>query len=158
MPANRRSVYLTDHSLKALRLPEPGPEGEDPGRSLSGRLNAIIARYDSVIRRSTPAFSAAEWLAIMDATNGTIFDCSESGSPEILPVWANVADSPGLAKKWKIDGARLVDSLRKLNAAQGAAVVEVIEAYWSLPPGDLGPDDQLARAGAVVVPRPRRGE
>jgi hypothetical protein len=37
----------------------------------------------------------------------------------------------GLAEKWQIDGAALVEKLRALTFAQEVKLVEQIEAWWA---------------------------
>jgi hypothetical protein len=116
--AEKKSVYLADETIKIVGL---------VGDSLSGRINAIVSLYDEIIRREAPEFTFAEWSAICDANNGTLFDDASSRTW----MWANVADSRGLGEKWEIDATKLVDKMRSLSFVQSIAMAEICQRFWS---------------------------
>lgn len=147
MPSNKRSVYLTNQTLAAIGLPVDADDRQ--GWSLSGRLNAVVERYSQIVADAMPEFSRGEWCAIFDANNGTIFD-----EWSLMMIWANVADSPELAEKWKVNVGKLVEKLRGLSKAQAAAVTEAIERFWHH--SELETDEAIAKAGVRVAPAKRR--
>lgn len=101
------------------------------GRGMSHRLAQIADRYQEILRRAAPpALSDGEMNALRDACNGTLHE------PAALirgSLWIGIEDSlpDGLAEKWQIDGAALVEKLRGLTYPQEVALVEQIEAYWA---------------------------
>lgn len=126
MPANRKSVYLTDDTLAELRLPERGGEN-DKSHSLSGRLNIMVARYARLIAEVMPTFTADEWGAIFDANNGP----ADGIMPDSLSmVWANVHDAKGMAEQWGVDVKKLITRMQSLSPAEGIAVLEAIDRFW----------------------------
>lgn len=141
MASNKRSIYLTDDTLAAMGL--PATEEDRAGWSLSGRLNMIVERYARIIATAMPEFSEAEWSAILDANNGTIF-----ADWSLTMIWANVADSPELPEKWGINLRKLVDKLQGLSFVQAAAVVEAIERFWKH--CELPTREAMAKAGIKI--------
>lgn len=141
MSSNKRSVYLTDDTLTTLGQ----VDAEDrAGWSLSGRLNAIVERYNQIISESMPEFSKWEWSALLDANSGSL-----------ILLWANVADSPELPEKWGINLQNLVVKLQGLSRAQAAAVTEAIYRFWHH--CDLPTEEAMAKAGIKLQePEPPR--
>jgi hypothetical protein len=116
--SSRKTIYLTDDSEKIIGSSD----------SLSGRINSIIGRYEKVTTDSMPAFTAQEWCAICDANNGTIVDDQPQS---VSYMWANIADSPELDEKWKIDRMSLAEKVRDLSFAEQCSIAEVVRAFWS---------------------------
>lgn len=125
--ARRASVYLTAGTLDRLRLPPRDSPGD---ASLSGRLNGIVARYELLIDHAMPDFRPDEWCAIFDANNGMLADADPLHMVSPTMIWANVHDTPGLAEKWDVDPADIIDRLRRLTPAQSVAVIEAIQRFW----------------------------
>lgn len=101
------------------------------GRGLSHRLAQIADRYSEMLRRADlPDLSEAEMNALRDAMNGTLAEPAAliRGMP-----WISIEDSlpDGLAEKWQINGAALVDKLRALTFVQEIALIEAVEAWWA---------------------------
>ena len=144
----KKSVYLTDESITTLRLPAADSDN-DREYSLSGRINAILARYDKLVAANMPEFSRDEWCAIFDANNGTLFEpmFDLAGLPTM--VWANVADSRGLGEKWSIDQEALIAKLRAVSPSQAVAIIEAIDRFWSNP----NPMDEALKNAGVITGR-----
>lgn len=102
--------------------------GPTDSGTLSLRVAAMLARYESICRDNMPTLTAAEWGAVFEANNGTDVFGEEPVMPSI--VWANVADSEGLDEKWGIDSASLVRSLENLTRSQLIAVKEACVRFW----------------------------
>ena len=129
MPSIRTTLYLPDDVLTCLYLPDKQAEGERT-YTLSGRMRSAVLRYHQILDSLMPRFTKAEWCAIFNANNATVFDGPE-GMGTATMVWANVSDARELGSKWDIDPSSLVDKLRALTPAQGIAVVEAIDRFWS---------------------------
>lgn len=121
MPAKKQSVYLTAAALEIIRATGCRNATGEIDVSVSGRINTICLRYDRVVREHAPLLSLAEWCVICDANNGTLDSY----------IWANVADSRGLADKWEVDVGSLIERMRKFTYAETVAVAEIIERFWS---------------------------
>lgn len=46
-------------------------------------------------------------------------------------LWANVADTPELGDKWRIDQDALVKKLHGMTDAQKIAVAETVQRFWA---------------------------
>lgn len=102
-----------------------------------------LERYYEILRRALPAFARNEALAILDATNGTLFD------PTTAPLlWADVDDSEGLGEKWGVDTSALVARLRGLSYAESLALVDACERFWSY--GQDADTDLALQASGLV--------
>lgn len=100
------------------------------GHGLSHRLAEIGDRYMELLRRTDlPELTEGELNALRDIFNAPRYQ------PAALirgALWLGVEDrlSDGLAEKWQIDGAALVETLRGLTFAQEVKLVEQIEGWW----------------------------
>lgn len=118
------------------------------GRRLSPDLVARrdLERYYETLRRSLPRFTRAEAYAILDVTNGTLFD------PWSVPLlWASVADAERLGETWQIDQAALAERLRGLSYAEALAVVDAAERFWVRAPDAATADEALEACGLVAT-------
>jgi hypothetical protein len=102
-------------------------------------VNGALAEYAAVVERSARDLGAVltrpEWNAIADVMNGCA-DLMDYGGPTIGPilmVTANLQDSPGIDKKWKIDTADLCRRLSALTAAHGYAILAAVRWFWAHP-------------------------
>ena len=98
------------------------------GRGLSHRLAQIADRYLEILRRAPlPDLSEAEMNALRDSCLGVL---NEPAAQIRGSLWLGVEDSlpDGLAEKWQIDGAALVEKLRALTYPQEVRLVEMVEA------------------------------
>lgn len=99
------------------------------GRNRSHRLAQIADRYTEILRRAgLPDFSGAEWSLMRDAMNSTL----NEPAALIRHVAAGIEDAillDGLAEKWDVSAADLLDRLRGLSFSQRVALVEKIEAW-----------------------------
>ena len=94
----------------------------------SKRIDTVASRYAIVIAEaiSKISLSQSEWLAIMDALNGTVFDAHTYGMLE-----ADIEDFDGLGEKWAINQDLLVQKLHGLSIAQKVAIAEVADRFWN---------------------------
>lgn len=122
--SKRATIYLRERTISAL-----GAIPDDSG--LSQRIAAVLMRHEAMCRSLMPSFTKAEWRAIMDANNGGSDSLTVESETMPLMVWANVHDTSGLGKKWKIDQAKLVKKLQKLSRAELLAVDEAINRFWN---------------------------
>jgi hypothetical protein len=118
----KRSVYFGD-PIKAL-LEAVGEE------NVSGALNATVARYLEVCKRSKPDLTKQELLACASAVWSTD---TQAFDPRRL--WANVEDAlhfEGLAQTVEgFDGLALVSKLQAMDYAQSLAVLHEVESIKS---------------------------
>lgn len=144
MPATKISIYLHDRVREALHI--------DNADSLTAAVNSALARYAGIVERDCPAFSEAEWYAIVDALNGINLAATVGmeGDTVDLPCWihAELHDAE-LGEKWGIDSPDLENRLQRLPYAQACAVVEVAIRFWRHPQlNELPTRDLLAVCGA----------
>lgn len=99
----------------------------DTGSSIARTASRDLDRYYTLLAREVPTFTEGEGSLIVDALNGTL---TEPHTASLL--WANIADAleDGLAEKWHVDGAALVERLRKLTPFQSLAVADAAERFW----------------------------
>lgn len=140
---NRVAIYLGPPTRAAL--------ADVPGQSRSGRINWIAAGYRAIVAHELRAiaWSRNEWCAVMDVLNGSQIGGLGSLELQALQAWANLADAPEMAGKWRIDVDDLVGRWRALSAAGKVAVYEAAARFWAR--AELPTDEALAAAGV----RPR---
>lgn len=137
MGGERITIYAAPPIWRALEV---------DGENRSGRLNAVCDRYDTIIldELTRMMFSRDEWCAICDVLNGTWLHDHGWQS-----CWAEVLDSPEMDEKWGIDHKGLGERLHEVSLAGRAAVIDVVERFWSLPNLNEVTNDALLReAGA----------
>ena len=112
-----------------VRSHEDPVEGLTEG-AISQTAQRDLERYYALLRLALPPFTQAEASLIVDALNGSML---EAHSGHLL--WAEIADAvqEGLAAKWEVDGAALVDRLRALPPFAQYAVWEAAERWWNGP-------------------------
>lgn len=136
---NRRSIYIGEPIKRLLAL-----VGDDDG-AFSQTVNGAVARYLEVMREHRPDFSRAEWCAICDALNGTIFDdlwVRRAG--KLIAI--ELEDSRGgLGEKWGVDIPALCAKLMALPTAESLAVLHVVTVFWAH--CDLETEAALSLAG-----------
>jgi hypothetical protein len=84
---------------------------------------------------------------IGDANNGVHLYIGDGRWPPSM-LWANVADTRGLAERWQIDPDDLVRKLRSLDHPELIAIAEVIDRVWARP--DRSVDDVLSECAVQV--------
>jgi hypothetical protein len=139
--AERFNIYAGPPIVRAL---------EQAGRdNKSGRMNDIAARYDAIIAHELAglSFSFREWGAIVSANR-------EMNGLTWRQAWANVSDRPEIAPRWKIDAQALATRMRALPVPAQAAIVEVIDRFWSLNADGDGAYDQLLAEAGVTFAQP----
>lgn len=117
----RAQIHIHDNTSRII--------GETEDGTLSLRVAAIAARYEAMCQSLMPPLTKDEWCAVFDANNGTDV-LSIDGHIMPAGVWANVADSVGLDKKWNIDSSTLVSKLQALSPAALLAVEEASIRFW----------------------------
>lgn len=112
---------------------EARANGANGAMSLAAVASHDLDRYYTLLRSAlakiAPTLTAGEAAMIVDALNGLI---TEPHTASLL--WASVADaieSDGLARKWDVDGAALVERLRRLAPFEALAVADAAERYWN---------------------------
>lgn len=116
----------------------------DKGRSIHAVAKRDLERYYELLGHSIPTFTVNEAMLIVDALNGVLLRAES-----ISILWANVADGirhDGLAEKWEVDGATLVERLRNLTYFEAMAIGDAVERSWS---GDYHATDMRERVVAV---------
>lgn len=141
--SDRKTIYFPDGFCEQHLA--------DAEHGLSSRIQAIIRRYDMIVRNCRPLFTRVEWCAICDANNG-VDDLllGEHPSSARQMIWANVADAAqqnDLASKWDIDADQLVARLRNLSVAESFAVYEAVRTFWQHAEKDI--DAALQAAGMI---------
>jgi len=140
---------LKDNLVKAIKFypSEVASRIIGPTDSLTPRVNAVLLRYEAMVKAAMPGFTKQEWCAIFDANNGTdVFNDEHDTSVQI---WANVADSVGLDEKWEIDSAELVRILQGLKKESLIAVQEACVRFWQC--HDLPTDEALEQSWARIT-------
>lgn len=92
-----------------------------------------LGRYYAILSRTleTVTLSEAEWNLLRDALNGTYVDEWWTGNELAAEIADALAD--GMGQKWGLDardGARLIDTLRRLSAAETFAIIDAVERWW----------------------------
>lgn len=117
---NRKNIYLPDHLLALV-------QGHG---SLSGRISTIVDRYHEILRRTRieRRFTEVEFNAIRDACQSWL---AEPAAALFGGVALEIEDSlaDGLAEKWDVDAAALLDKLKALTPGEEVALVESIEGW-----------------------------
>lgn len=121
---------------------DPALERELAARTVEETAPNEIARrdllryYDLLERtRLTLNFNENEYLLIMEALKGTLFNADVAGM-----IWAEVEDGirmDHLDSKWGVDADGLIRRLRTLSLIQNLALADVAERFWSLQEEDL---------------------
>lgn len=138
----KQTTYYTDETLATLNA------GLTEGESFSGRIEAIVARYDRIVKECSPELTLGEWCAICDANNGTILhDLPQT----VTFMWANVADSEGLGEKWGIDQTKLVAKMRKWSYPLAVACAEIVQRF-RCDTSRTDNEDWLRECGAKIIP------
>jgi hypothetical protein len=139
MAATPKKVYLTDASLATI-----GPETLG---SLAGRVNAILARYETIVQDG-PAFTWAEWEHIILSLEAYHVVAERSDSWQFA--WAEIAETPPCAGS-TVDHVALAARVRTLPVAQQIALCEVVARWWG---GEHGTGDAalLRRVGGRIAP------
>lgn len=117
------------------------------GENRSGRLNTMAQRYRDMVADELARLdlTRAEWCALLDANNAMgLHDDAAGPTPPVI-IWANIADSRSLDKKWDIDQDALVRKVRVLPRSTLVAIVEACARYWSR--DRMDPDAALAESG-----------
>jgi len=144
MRAGRATIYL------------PGPVAaylDDREEGLSGRLAAIVLRYQHMVRADAPALTRDQWCAVCDACNGLDDLLAEHPAALGTMLWSCVADAEGLAERWGVDRDGLVRHMRGWTYGQTVAAYEVVRGFWRRAGQHPGEDTQeaLRAAGARLV-------
>lgn len=117
--ATKRGIYFAEAAERVL------------GEITSGRVNQALDRYAEILRRERVEglFSTQEWSALRDMLNGVISEPAGMIAGSLAQGWADSL-LDGIAEKWGVDGAGVLDRLRSLTFAQEVAVIEAAQAWW----------------------------
>ena len=112
--------------------PETEKELAARGENRSHIIARDLDRFYNLCRRAIREvpLSEKEACLIVDSLNGTVLDANTAQS-----LWFSIEDSinlDGLADKWGVDGASLVEKLKELNAFQAMAIADAAERFWQM--------------------------
>ena len=116
-------IYLRTETEKEIST-----RGENRSQIIARDLD----RFYNLCRRAIREvpLSEKEACLIVDSLNGTVLDANTAQS-----LWFSIEDSinlDGLADKWGVDGASLVEKLKELNAFQAMAIADAAERFWQM--------------------------
>ena len=120
----------------SLRLPvEMVGALEKKGNSVNRAVIESITKLNTLERYSMKelrgVFTESEWMALLDAFNGTIITTDFRYQPGFVS--AQIADSDmydGIGAKFNVDISALCEKLDKLTAAQVDSLYTRIETFW----------------------------
>jgi hypothetical protein len=107
--------------------------GATPGNSSrSDAIKVIIARYHQVCTEAAPKLTKEAWQLCAEALTADILRTSHdaSWSAGVRFVWASIDDEirkNRLDKKFKLDGAALVEQVRSFTQAELLGFIDVLE-------------------------------
>lgn len=143
--ARRASVYFSAAGLAALN--------REPGDSLSGRLNRIIAEHDAILREAVPSLTEAQWLLVCELLERAIFAgwCTpRSPSATVASMLASNLD--GTAGRHGVNTAELAARIRGSSLATCAALVRIAMRTVLAPEReDVDRAELLVAAGAPIA-------
>lgn len=122
---------------------------DEPDRSISNVAQRDLGRYYDLLALALASveLSAGEASLIVDALNGTIIDTQTA---QLLAYEVQDSLEDGLAEKWGVDGAALVEKIGAWSLAQRLAVCDAAERFWRGPYRKDGPlADTLAAVGLI---------
>lgn len=131
MPTDRkRLTFIPDDDALAVL----GYSTVEDGDTICGvgparRLAKLVERAS---RELSAVLTRGEWNAIADVMNGCadLFDYADTGTPALLMLKANLQDSPGIDKKWKIKLPDLFAKLGALTDTHGEAILCAVRWAW----------------------------
>ena len=120
----------------SLRLPvEMVGALEKRGNSVNRAVIESITKLNTIERYSMKelrgVFTESEWMALLDAFNGTTITTDFRYQPEFVS--AQIADSGmygGIGAKFNVDISALCEKIDKLTAAQVDSLYTRIETFW----------------------------
>lgn len=143
--ARRTSVYLSSAGMAALE--------SEPGDSLSGRINRVVAELDAILREATPSLTEAQWLLICELLEQAIvagWCTSRSSSATVASMIASKLD--GTAGRPGVNTAELASRIRGSSLATRAALVRIAMRTVLAPESDgFDRAELLADAGARIA-------
>ncbi|MEW5952606.1 MAG: hypothetical protein AB1815_02450 [Bacillota bacterium] len=121
--------------------------GDNRSHVINRDLERLYTLYRRAIREVP--LTESEACLIVDALNGSLYDAQSAPM-----LWASIQDAitlDGLAAKWRVDGAALVEKLRALSAFQSMALVDAAERFWSLPAESRDRDADIRKLFNVMI-------
>lgn len=120
----------------SLRLPVEMVDAlEKKGNSVNRAVIESITKLNTLERYSMKelrgVFTESEWMALLDAFNGTIITTDFRYQPGFVS--AQIADSDmydGIGAKFNVDISALCEKIDKLTAAQVDSLYTRIETFW----------------------------
>lgn len=170
MPSKRTTIWLTE-AAQAVIAGAPSASGEisriiaaygEHARAVGANpvhpdsedaIASALKRYGQCWRDAVPALDRGEWLLICDALNST-WRSGATGPDIAHALAAEIAETgpDGLPEKWAVDLASLTKRLAALSFCERAAIIEVVDRFWSGVTGGIqSHDDLLATAGALIA-------
>lgn len=136
MPTERRRITVIPDADALAVLGYDLSRDDTP---ISEAVNVTCRTAARLVAAATRELDAAltrgEWNAIADVMNGTadLYDYAGLSTPAILMVTANLQDSPGIDRKWKVDVADLITRLGALAPVHGEAILAAVRWFWAHP-------------------------
>lgn len=125
MPLKKTSVTIYEHVLK---------EVESRGPERSSVINRDLDRYYESLKAARiqlrQVLSDGEIGLLLDNLNGTLM----SETYGVRLIYANVEDAityENIDTKWSVDGAVLVEKLRRMDFIQLCAIADAAERWWN---------------------------
>lgn len=169
MPSKRTTIWLTE-AAQAVIKGAPSASGEisrilaaygeharavganpvDPGSE--DAIASALTRYSQCWRDAIPALARGEWLLVCDALNSTwrsgatAHDIAHNLAAEIAETGPD-----GLPEKWGVDISAMAARIAALSFCERAAIIEVVDRFWSGVTGGIQSHDELLTAAGALI-------
>ncbi len=121
----KHTLYFSQVVFDRLDLEPARVEG------LSARVNNLCVIALDTMREAAPALPLAEWLALVDISNGYLRVTDRSSAEQVEDFRFSVSESgPECNEKWDINCAALARKLSQMKLIEQFAVMEVCRRYW----------------------------
>lgn len=131
MPTKKdRLTFIPDDDALAVLGYSVGEDGDTLcGVGPARRLARLVER---AARELSAVLTRPEWNAICDVMNGCadLYDYADTAVPALLMLKANLQDSPGIDRKWRIKLPDLLAKLDALTDAHGEAILCAVRWAW----------------------------
>lgn len=123
---NKTTVYMSDDTRKKLHVPPYGKRGTT--EAMRSCIERYFALLDTETKRVKAMFTPEEWLAMYNATNGTIWEPFSIRQGMALEIEDSL---PEEIASFGADQKTLAEKLKKLTPVQDYCLIEQVEAYWA---------------------------
>lgn len=125
----KHTLYFSDKTLAKIAVDPAGVEG------LSARVSRLCHIAVDVMDDSIPTLPKAEWLALMDLSNGIHMSLSDHTPRDMAESFhfSIMESGPECNEKWGMNCVALAKKYRALPLAAQLAVIEVCRRFWTRP-------------------------